>query len=135
MQNPLDRNIYMAFADTLPIPQLQELKILLFLLGCYQRCQPNYNITLLEIPLRHVRKGFCIYEENIRNYVQNSLDRNSCTTFADTLPIPLLQEKENLSPKSRSILFLLGCYRKCQPNYNITLFEIPLRHLIKGICF
>ncbi|KAI8117189.1 hypothetical protein CVS40_10885 [Lucilia cuprina] len=63
----------------LPVKKHNVMLTRQFLLGCHRRSHPNFNITQLHAPPRHVRKELRIYEESIRSYVQYPLDRTSFT--------------------------------------------------------
>ncbi|KAM7349824.1 uncharacterized protein ACRADG_008603 isoform 1-T6 [Cochliomyia hominivorax] len=64
----------------LPIREHNEMLSKQFLLGCHRRDHPNFNITQLELPPRHVRKDIRIHEYSIQRYMQDPLDQNSYMT-------------------------------------------------------
>ena len=99
-----------------------------FLLGCHRSCHPNYNITQLETPPRHVRKDLRIYEEGISDYVHDPLDRRSYMAALNDnhrdatnsavasyrmnvvlggRPPPIAEDEKNLPRSTRVVLALL----------------------------
>ncbi|KAI8126624.1 hypothetical protein CVS40_3402 [Lucilia cuprina] len=96
-----------------------------FLLGCHRRSHPNFYITQLDTPPRHVRKDLRMYEEHICRYVRHPLDQSSYSAALNDIhrdainsavagcrmnfvlggrPPPIADTEENLPRKTKVVL-------------------------------
>ena len=109
----------------LPVKEHNVMLTKQFLLWCHRREHPNFNITQLDPPPRHVRHDLRKYVESILRYVQDPLDRNSYLTalndihrdaidsavagyrlnvFLGGRPPPIADNEKNLPRKTRVVL-------------------------------